>query len=218
MAVKVRNTVVNGGMSGRDASIGKVFSFREGATSSTMKRYTAPSQPNTPKQIAIRNQFTESSSKWSLLTDAQRDSWKTEQGTGGKENFVATNIILKKAGIPLLDTARNKDKVSILTGIEVSLTSTAAELEFNADSVLLGEKIQIEVSKEQSYGTSAFKEGVIVGSFPFVAGGNVVDIRAAITAANGSLSIGTKVFFKVYQVSLGGARYVLFQGEQKITT
>ena len=216
MAVRVRNTVVNGGMSGRDESIGKVFAFKIGDTKSIMKRFTAPAQPNSPKQIAIRNAFTQASAKWSLLSDAERASFANEEGVGGKENFVSTNVVLQNAGLPVLVSALPKDKVAIVSNINVAIAVGSAELTYDSDHQVPSERIQIEVSKMQSLGTASFKKGAIITQDMPNGTGSEIDFLNDLQNAIGVLTANTKVFYSVYQVTAGGGRFRLFQGSTNI--
>ena len=45
MGVKMRNTIANGGMTGRDKGIERVFAYRQGNSYSSVKAFTKPSNP-----------------------------------------------------------------------------------------------------------------------------------------------------------------------------
>jgi len=214
--VKIRNTSVNGGMTGRDQTIDKVFAHKGGSTYSTMKVYAPAGNPNTPAQQLVRDTFAQTSAGWSNLTEVQRDLWNTEApnwtGTSifgstkpsGKNLYTGCNVALISAGQPLITVPNNKDMQAIIS--LTSLTKTvggALTFDYTSNGAGIGETVQLHVSPQMSAGTNSNSKYIILYNCDasVIHNANVI---AVYTAKYGAPIPGKKIFWKVKLVSAGG--------------
>lgn len=213
--VRVRNTTVNGGMTGVDEGINKVFSHKQGTGYSTMKKRVAASNPNTAAQSAVRSVFAQTSAGWSALTEAQRQLWNAEApnwvGTNvfgdtqpsGKNLYTGCNVALMSAG--LAQISEPKAKALSCVPNETNLTLAGGVLSFIADFADFSDvnAIQLRVSKQQTAGTSICKKLTVLRSD--LADGNINgNVTAAYVAKYGALVPGMKIFYETRTISEGG--------------
>lgn len=221
--VRVRNTTVNGGMTGRDVTINKVFAYKDGKTYSQMKRFNAASNPNTPAQQQVRGVFTSTSSRWSSLTEAERALWNASapdwKNTGifglkdqsGKNLFTGTNIAKVMAGMLQSDVVGSKETTAVIGVAELSrvagvITANATILQSDADA-----RLQLLVSKQVSAGTSASpKCAIFLNHIPEDDLDSV--ITAQYVAKYGALQAGQKIFYEYRLVSAGGNTTKIAEG------
>lgn len=214
--VKIRNTSVNGGMTGRDQTIDKVFAHKGGTTYSTMKTYAPASNPNTLAQQLVRDTFAQTSAGWSNLTEVQRDLWNTEApnwtGTNifgstkpsGKNLYTGCNVALKSAAQPLITVPNNKDMQAVIS--LASLTKTiggALTFDYTSDGVGNGETVQLHVSPQMSAGTNSNSKYIILFNDDAYASDSV-NVLAEYSAKYGAPIAGKKIFWKIKLVSAGG--------------
>lgn len=214
--VKIRNTSVNGGMTGRDQTIDKVFAHKGGTTYSTMKTYAPASNPNTPAQQLVRDTFAQTSAGWSNLTEVERNLWNAEApnwtGTNifgstkpsGKNLYTGCNVALKSAWRALITVPNNKDVQAVIS--LASLTKTAGgalTFDYTSNGVGVGETIQLHVSPQMSAGTNSNSKYFILYNDDADASNNV-NLVADYAAKYGSPIAGKKIFWKIKLVSAGG--------------
>lgn len=221
--VRVRNTVVNGGMTGRDENLGKIFAHKVGTSFSTMKKYVAAGNPNSDAQSAVRSMFAQTSAGWSALTEAQRNLWNAaapdwantgifgKKSISGKNLFTGVNIVLRSAGLadPLLVLEPGskvlQSQIASIT-LQPSLHFIASFLnDFDQDAV------QLRISAPQSAGTSVCgKTSILYNSNT---GSDINEaLLPAYTAKYGAPIAGQKAFYEIYTVTTGGATSVVKSG------
>ena len=222
--VKIRNTSVNGGMTGRDQTIDKVFAHKGGTTYSTMKTYAPAGNPNTPAQQLVRDTFAQTSAGWSALTQGERDLWNTDApnwtGTNifgstkpsGKNLYTGCNVALISAGRAVINVPSNKEISSVLSN-EGLVLAPGNNLVFNFDMAnpQTGETCQLHVSPQLSAGTNSNSKYVILDNEDAVATSSIV-VTPLYTAKYGALQANKKIFYKIKMVSLGGNVTQVSQG------
>ena len=217
---KMRNTVVNGGMTGRDRGINRVFAYKNGKSYSQVKAFTKPSNPQSAAQQAIRSRFTLQAVGWSNLTDEQRKAWDeavigidfTDQfgktSVSGKAYNAGANIVLSAAELPTITTpgARNFKA----TVDSAAVTCVAGVLSWNVDfsGTSAVDAVQLAISGQKSAGTSKVGKLTIMLSRDCTA--DVArDITADYVAKYGALIAGQKIFFSISLISQGGNKVVV---------
>ncbi|QZK98175.1 hypothetical protein [Flavobacterium psychrophilum] len=222
--VKVRNTSVNGGMTGRDQSIDKVFAYKDGNSYSTMKVYAPATNPNSIAQQQVRDTFALTSTGWSNLTEAQRDLWNTEAPNwsgsnmfgstklSGKNLYTGVNVALVSAGKNLISVPGNKSLISKIVSANVTLIAGVFNLKLTAETTATNEVFQIHVSPQQSAGTSSCTKFVILTNQIIGTGNTDYNISALYIAKYGVINPNQKIFYKVTTVSNGGNVVEFSQG------
>lgn len=217
MAVKVRNTVVNGGLSGIAKEIGKTFSYKQGQNHSTMKKAGAVNDKKSVAQLAVRSMFTQTSAGWSGLTEVQRSLWNAQApnwtNTGiygetkpsGKNLFTACNVALMSAGVTtLLTEPSNKALVAIVEHAIIQIRG-GGEIKFDFDfsTYSADNQITVAVSSQKTAGTSKNSAFAIIYTNACTAGGSF-DLKPSYEAKYGTQIAGKKMFYRINLVSQGG--------------
>lgn len=215
MGVKMRNTIANGGMTGRDKGIERVFAYRQGNSYSSVKAYTKPANPQSALQVGVRNAFTLASIGWSALTEAQRSAWNSAApewlNTGifgikkmsGQNLYIGCNIALTRAELDTIDEPGNKQLVSELTGLEATLNAGVLKFIGSATNPQNTEAVQVAFSSPKSLGTSKGAKLTVLLSEVITA--NVDrDITGAYEAKYGAIPANSKIYFECRSVSRGG--------------
>jgi hypothetical protein len=216
MAVKVRNTTVNGGLTGRDTNINKTFSFKQGQNHSIMKKTTNPTDRKTLAQTRVRDIFAQTSRGWSQLHEEQRVQWNNEapnwENTGifgvtrpsGKNLYTGCNVALVSAGKDPIDEPSRKELICILDSVVPQIDSHTATLDLNLVWVVndAEEVIEILVSPQLSAGTSKTEKFSIIKKMPCVDDG--ISFYEEYVSKYGALKIGSKIFYKIKLISKGG--------------
>lgn len=211
----MRNTIANGGMTGKDATINKVFSHREGNTYSTAKRFTKAGNPNSAQQTLVRDTFAQTSAGWSNLTEVERVLWNNAApdwvNTGifgakkqsGKNLFTGCNIALALAGLDAITTPGSKQMQATLGSTALVFAGGLLSLDIEFDTTSNRNAVELCVSSQQSAGTSVNNKKVILANYSCD-----VDISSNVlaiyTAKFGVPVPGKKMFWEVKQVSQGG--------------
>ena len=214
-SVKVRNTTVNGGMTGRDKTISKVFAFRDGNTYSSMKTFTKPANPQSELQNVVRQAFTQSASGWSGLTQNERDAWEADApnwlNTGvfgikkmsGQNLYIGCNVALAVAGLDAITVPGSREIIGAIDSLELSFVGANLTLEgvFTGGSSL--NAIEVAVSSPKSLGSSKVTKLTVLNSYPM--DGDITEIlNADYVAKYGSIPAGKKIFYELRYVSAGG--------------
>ena len=227
--LRVRNTLVNGGMTGIDEKIDKVFAYKQGNNYSTAKKRVKASNPNTELQAQTRTAFAETSANWSFLTEAERQAWNLEapnwtnedvfgvKKQTGKNLYTGCNIRLVGVARAKINAPGNKEAVASL--ISGSVESQGGEVlclyETDVESSL--NSVVYSVSPQMNAGYSKAPQ---LTQIAYYSAGNTQlegNITAAYIAKYGALVIGKKIFWEVAIVTQGGNRKVLYSGATVIT-
>ena len=211
----MRNTIANGGMTGKDATINKVFSHREGNTYSTAKRFTKAGNPNSSQQALVRETFAQTSAGWSSLVEEERKLWNAAApdwvNTGifgpkkqsGKNLYTGCNIALAMAGFDAITQPGSKQMVATLGSTAFVYVAGVLTLDIEFDTTSNRNAIELCVSSQQSSGTSVNNKKVILKNYNCDADISSV-VTADYTAKFGIPVPGKKLFWEVKQVSQGG--------------
>lgn len=209
--VRVRNTTVNGGLTGRDEQLGKVFAHKKGSSYSTMKKFTQAGNPNSSQQQAVRGAFASTSAGWSALTEEERGFWNDaapdwsttgifgDKKQSGKNLYTGCNVVLALAQMPAITEPSNKAMLAAVLAVSFDLGLNFGA-EFTTPSA--DNKLQLLVSKPQTAGTSKCDKLTILVNKPCVDFN--VDLMPAYSAKYGAPSSGQKVFYEVRGISEGG--------------
>lgn len=222
--VKIRNTSVNGGMTGRDQTIDKVFAHKGGTTYSTMKTYAPAGNPNTLAQQLVRDTFAITSAGWSNLTQVQRDLWNTEAPNwtntnifgntqqSGKNLYTGCNVALASAQMGQISEPRSKEAFAAITD-PTFVKAISGQLMFSyvSDGAGTGEMVQLHVSPQLSAGTNKNTKYVILYNDDADTTDSI-GLNSAYQQKYGALIPGRKIFWKIKHVSLGGNVTQLSQG------
>ena len=215
MGVKMRNTIANGGMTGRDKGIERVFAYRQGNSYSSVKAFTKPSNPQSVLQNTVRNTFSQKAAQWSSLTQNQRDAWENEApnwyNTGifgikkmsGQNLFIGVNVALAVAGLDLIDVPGNREFVSVIEVLNLTLDTGVLQLVGTMSNVTNSEVIQVAVTAPKSLGTSKNQKLTVLANYNVQTSLNA-NITSNYIAKYGSIPAGKKIFYEIRYVSAGG--------------
>lgn len=218
--VRVRNTVVNGGMTGRDENLGKVFAHKVGSSFSTMKKYVSAGNPNTEAQQLVRATFALTSAGWSALTEAQRDLWNAvapdwantgifgNKSQSGKNLYTGCNIALAMASLDAIVEPSEKTLKASITSLTVEPT---LQVSFEVENETKDNALQIALSAPLSVGTSVVQKVSIFQNVSLESGANL-DMKAAYLLKYGAGAVGSKVGYEIRSVSKGGNVSLLQSG------
>lgn len=214
-AVKVRNTTVNGGMTGRDKTINKVFAYRDGKSYSQMKRFGTGSAIATPSQQLIRDTFSQTSIGWSNLSESDREAWNNaapdwintnvfgNKSQSGKNLYTGANVALVGAGRDIISEPLRKNLIA--SPEEASVIWSAGVLTAIVPFFVTEDTdtCQIRVSKQKTAGTS--KNSQYVTLVNVNCGANITqDLSTPYQAKYGDFVSGSKIFVEIRLVSAGG--------------
>lgn len=228
--LRVRNTLVNGGMTGIDEKIDKVFAYKQGSNYSTAKKRVKASNPNTEAQQLIRNTFTQTSAGWSALTQEERNLWNSAAplwvNTGifgdkkqtGKNLYTGVNVRLATIGRALISEPGSKETSLELTNASIEALGGTVEFVAAGAGFAAEDTIVVAVSSQLSAGTSKVQNVTKIKSFN---GGGAfpssVDLTADYTAKYGSLVEGKKIGYEISVITAGGNKIVLYTDLTQIT-
>lgn len=218
--LKMRNTLENGGMSGRDKLNNRVLSYKNGKSYSNVKAFVRPRNPQSAGQQLVRNMFSQTSIMWSQLSDAQRASWDLEapnwvntdvfgdKKQSGKNLFTGVNIVLATAGMPFTEVPITKD---ILTDVDQFLVINAApgslRFQIETNRIGAGEVLIVKASRQVSAGTSSVTQFTQIDKFiPDPSGSQTIDFIMPYEDKYGILVSGRKIYWELYVVGIGGAK------------
>lgn len=221
---KMRNTIVNGGMTGVDKGINRVFGYRNGKSYSQVRKYTKPSNPDSALQLITRERFASTSAGWSALPQANRDEWNlaaTEvinvdqfgnKKQSGKNYFTGANVALAQVAAATINTPGNKVMTAAIGFADITLALGVIELNVDLDTVSGTDYVIVSFSRPQSAGTSAFPSLGIVVFKDLSADIADLDITDDYVARFGAFSAGQKLFWQIDTVTSGGHRAALKKG------
>jgi hypothetical protein len=209
MSIKVKNTPINGGLSGLDKGLNRVATHKIGKEYSILRTFTKASNPQSASQTTIRNSFALTSGKWSQLTDAQRLAWnvasENTEFSSGKAMAIALNTVLAQAGLPMLDAP-----VGGFVAKEAVITLGATKLAFmskiNDIPAVLTSKLICKTSAIESAGTTKPRSmrflSALVATSSNVA--TAKDFLPAFTSKYGVIGVGQKVFVELFYITVSG--------------
>jgi hypothetical protein len=224
-SVKVRNTTVNGGMTGRDKTINKVFAFKNGKSYSQMKIFATGSLIATSAQQAVRDTFAQTSAGWSALSDSQRSAWNLaspdwvntdvfgDKKQSGKNLFTGCNIALVSAGRSKILVPGNKQTYSLIGDVELTVIGGAITFEAVTPNLDPADTIVVAVTNQLSAGTSVFQKTIAISSYVGSSSTSInIDMTFAYEAKYGALIAGRKIGWDAYIMSSGGNKTLLGSG------
>ena len=215
MGVKMRNTIANGGMTGRDKGIERVFSYRQGNSYSSVKAFTKPSNPQSVLQNVVRTAFTQSASSWSSLTEEQRDAWNADApnwvNTGifgakkqsGQNLYIGCNVALAVAGLPAINVPGSRDIIGSIVELSVNFGSGQISLDGAMTGSSTTNAIEVAISSPKSLGSSKNTKLTVLKSI-LATNSIAVDLTADYVAKYGSIPANKKIFYEIRYVSAGG--------------
>ena len=189
---------------------GQVFSKNRGG--SYVRTKVTPTNPQTSAQSTIRGIFANISSRWSSLTDAQRNSFngfvqayaRTDifgdlRNPSGKSLFQRLNQNLEISGQAQTDVCTSPVEVPFANLSSASGLESAGVFEVSCGGDLTGSKVVVWATPQMSQGTKFVKNQL--RQLLVVAGANalVVDIYAAyvskfgIPVAGANIAIGVRI-------------------------
>lgn len=218
--VRVRNTVVNGGMTGRDENLGKVFAHKVGTSFSTMKKYVSAGNPNSEAQQLVRSTFAQTSAGWSALTEAQRNLWNAaspewantgifgSKSQSGKNLYTGCNIALAMADLPAIIEPSEKALQAMIMSLtfQPTLQLIISLVNGSGDNT-----IQVALSAPLSAGTSVVSKVSIFKNIAMDADINE-NLKAEYLLKYGASAAGSKVGYELRSVSKGGNVSLLQKG------
>lgn len=218
--LKMRNTLENGGMSGRDKLNNRVLSYKNGKSYSNVKAFVRPRNPQSVGQQLVRNMFAQTSRMWSELTPTQRVSWNLEapkwintdvfgdKKQSGKNLFTGVNIVLASAGKPLIEEPLTKD---VLTDVnefffnQVSHSGIICQIDTN--SIEPGEVLIVKASRQVTAGTSSVTQFTQIFQLtPDPSGTNTFDFLNNYSSKYGIPVSGRKIYWQLWVIGNGGAK------------
>lgn len=223
MAVKVKNTTISGGLSGRDKGINKVFSHKSGKNHSIAKQFVQPRNPNSLAQSQVRGVFAVTSQRWSTLTDVQRAGWNADapnwvntgifgdRNQSGKNLFTGVNVALASAGFPTTDDVLTRDIITDLDDTYQIASPGELKVQLECVTVGTGEILQIRCGKQENQGTANGTGLVVIRNVPATQS-TLEDITQEYTARFGGLVVGKKVFYEVRVIGVGGNKITARSG------
>ena len=190
-----------------------------------LRKHVEPDQPNSDRQMTIRDRFTQFASQWATLTEEQRAGWNGLAGqitkTGkygdlynptGHRVYIALNATRSEFNLPDLNDAPLAIEPTVpLAGFGPTVHVTAApavELKLGAAATAFASKLLVFATEPMSAGRSVVADT----NYRLIATADTADllnadIGASYDAKFGVPASGTKVGVKVIPVSDSG-----FQG------
>lgn len=219
--LKIRNTDINGGLTGKMLSGTRVGSYRNGRSYSTARKFVKASNPNSADQQVIRNAFRYSVAGWNLLTDEQRMLWNEAKNSyknsnkfggnfrTGRNVFIGANTILNQAGLSYVNTP-NSTVATVFDSIGISVDVSSVSIGFTASAAefLNTEILVVKASKLLRAGASIGKP-ILINSF-FVVGSINVNLWSEYVNKYGAPIAGDKIQFEVILVGTGGNSKIVY--------
>lgn len=221
---KMRNTIVNGGMTGVDKGINRVFGYRNGKSYSQIRKYTKPSNPDSALQLITRERFASTSSGWSALSQERRNAWNlaaTEvinvdqfgnKKQSGKNYYTGANVALAQVGAAIINYPGDKVMKAEIGYADITMALGVIELNVELDVIDSQDYVVVSFSRPQSAGTTAFPKMILLASEDLAASIVDKDLTALYTAKFGTFSTGQKLFWQIDTLSSGGHRAALKKG------
>lgn len=199
----------------RGAINGTVFS--RNASGAYARNKTAPTNANTPSQVAARSRFQSLTTGWRGLTDAQRQSFNEAAPNFPQSNVLGETVILTgqqlymklngnilATGGALITSAPAPVVMPGATGGVDTLSTSVMDLEMSAE-LPADYNYVIEASAPVSAGVSKSNSVRFKSLGAYGVDANL-DLNDAYNTAFGARSAGQKVFFRVYIVSPRGQK------------
>jgi hypothetical protein len=190
---------------------GVIYSRNRGGA--YIKNWVKVINPNTPAQSLTRQRFSTLSSKWKILTTAERQSWNSATPNfpvidrlgdsielSGQQLYMQMNRNLQSISALAINVAPAPKTVTSPTFVSVTVDTTQFSIDYEPNPLGTNETLIIDASTTKSAGVnylgrSAFKQ------ISVVAAGTVspADIFARYNAVfgAGTLQVGAKVFLRM---------------------
>ena len=216
----MRNTLENGGMSGRDKLNNRVLAYKNGKSYSSVKAFVSPRNLNSRAQQEVRQMFATTSRMWSQLSDAQRTSWNLEapnwkntdvfgdKTQSGKNLFTGINIVLQSAGMPFTEIPLTKDVLTDVNEFFFNRTTPSSiECQIDTNSIEPGEVLIVKASRQVSAGTSSVTQFTqVLKLTPDPSGTQTIDLINEYSAKYGIPVRGKRIYWQLYVIGNGGAK------------
>lgn len=194
---------------------GHVYAKNKGGN--YVRTKATPLNPQSTAQMAIRGQFASISSRWSELTDPQRESFNgfvssyatTDifgdiRNPSGKALFQKLNQNLVNSGQAQIDVCVAPSNVSFANVIGASVNVANETFLVDSQGDTTGQRILFFATKPVSAGTKFVKNdmrviGVVNGQV-----GQAIDIWAEYTAKYGNITLGSNIFLGTRVINANG--------------
>jgi hypothetical protein len=227
--MKIRNTDVNGGLSGKMLSGGRVASYRNGRTYSSARTFVKPNNPNTSLQQLIRSSFTGGVVAWKSLSENEQSAWNEAKGTyrnlnsfggnfkTGRNCFIGARVLCSQASIalPTYPTA------NVLIGAEsfsVDASGGSISLNITNGEAVVNNNYIVKCSSYLNDGASVLPTVFVNGIYYSDAIGDVeINLTTSIIAKTGTYVAGKRFIFELLAVGQGGNAYVAYKTTVTLT-
>lgn len=194
---------------------GQVFSKNRGG--SYVRTKVTPTNPQSAAQMSIRGIFASISSRWSSLTEAQRNSFngfvsayaRTDifgdlRNPSGKSLFQRLNQNLELSGQAQIDSCTSPVEVPFADLVSASGVVSTSDLEVSYNGDLTGSKVAVWATPQMSQGTKFVKNQL--RQLLVVAGADAseVDIYSAYVAKFGIPVAGANITIGVRVINANG--------------
>lgn len=197
---------------------GQVFSKNRGGN--YVRTNVVPTNPQTSLQGSIRSMFATISSRWSQLTEAQRQGWQSavdkfertnvfgdRKVLSGKALFQSLNTEAQHAGMGIIEDVPAPQEVISKIPSNMGVNTDGVELAFSViakGKATAGGKTIVQATAPQTAGTfnakNKFRTIVVEDS----ADDAVLDLESAYKSKFGMAAPGTKVFVRLKDVGSNG--------------
>lgn len=196
---------------------GNIFSRNKGGA--YVKKYTVPTNPQTPRQLEVRAQFSTISVFWATLTDLQRASWESAAALIPFENsvgeayflsgfglFCKTNVVLLDVNIATLSDCPEKfDVPDAVPGCSIASSKAIPDIILTADdaNVPAGLAYTIDAAPQSGEGitnnNSRFKR---IHFTPAAGMWDTGNMYAVYSAVYGDIQEGQRIEFRFASVDI----------------
>lgn len=194
---------------------GQVFSKNRGG--SYVRTKVTPTNPQSTAQMSVRGIFASISSRWSSLTEAQRNSFngfvsayaRTDifgdlRNPSGKSLFQRLNQNLELSGQAQINSCTSPVEVPFANVVAVSGVVSTSDLEVSYNGDLTGSKVVVWATPQMSQGTKFVKNQL--RQLLVVAGADAseIDIYSAYVAKFGIPVAGANITIGVRVINANG--------------
>ena len=194
---------------------GQVFSKNRGG--SYVRTKVTPTNPQSTAQMSVRGVFASISSRWSSLTEAQRNSFngfvsayaRTDifgdlRNPSGKSLFQRLNQNLELSGQLQIDSCTSPVEVPFANVVAASGVVSTSDFEVSYNGDLTGSKVVVWATPQMSQGTKFVKNQL--RQLLVVAGADAseVDIYSAYVAKFGIPEAGANITIGVRVINANG--------------
>lgn len=187
------------------------------ASGSYLRKNTAPIQPDSPAQQAVKGIFGAIANAWRNLTQAQRDGWNQASPDfpqtnslgqvfflTGNQLYAKFNNSLQQLGLAGIDDAPAPGDIYTSSSLDVSASASAATpaMDVTIDgAVPAGQEVAIFVTPPLSAGINNFNNRLELLRTEAAGNGPAFDILADYNAKYGGFAAGQKIGVMVVAVN-----------------